>query len=188
MAPVPGPMSRRRLLTEVALAATGAFLPTSPRAESASDGFRILRAHSGAAGDSRVPALSFDGVAPGPTLRCRRGDELRIRLLNELSEPVSVHWHGVRVPNAMDGVPGLTQPPAAPCVSFDRRFRPPDAGTFWYHAFAAGQTERGLYGALIVDELAPVSVDRELLLVLAGSNAPGDPMASVLVNGTARPD
>ena len=61
-----------------------------------------------------------------------------MRLVNELPEPTSVHWHGVRLPNAMDGVPQLTQPPVAPGASFDYRFRPPDAGTFWYHAPVRG--------------------------------------------------
>ena len=69
----------------------------------------------------------------GPTLRLRRGEELRVRLINDANAPTALHWHGVRVPNAMDGVPGLTQAPVMPGASFDYRFTPPDAGTFWYH-------------------------------------------------------
>ena len=57
-----------------------------------------------------------------------------MRLINELPEPTSIHWHGVRLPDAMDGVPHLVQPPVVPGASFDYVFRPPDAGTFWYHA------------------------------------------------------
>ena len=100
-------------------------------------------------------------------LRIKRGEELRIRLINDLPEPTTLHWHGVRLPNAMDGVPDLTQPPITPGKSFDYRFRPPDAGTFWYRPAgnAAAQIGRGLRGALIVEESAPVSVDRDVLLV-----------------------
>ena len=90
----------------------------------------------------------FDGTTSGPALRIRRGEELRIRLINDLPEPTALHWHGVRLPNAMDGVPDLTQPPVAPGRSFDYRFRPPDAGTFWYRPAgnAAAQIGRGLRG------------------------------------------
>ena len=64
-------------------------------------------------------------------LRVRRGEELKVRLVNELAAETAIHWHGVRVPNAMDGT-SLTQKPVAPGASFDYRFTPPDAGTFWY--------------------------------------------------------
>jgi FtsP/CotA-like multicopper oxidase with cupredoxin domain len=90
-----------------------------------------------------------------------------VRLVNDLPEPTTVHWHGVRLPNAMDGGAPLTQAPIAPGTSFDYRFRPPDAGTFWYRPAgnAAGQIGRGLRGALIVDETTPVAVDRDVLMV-----------------------
>ncbi|MGZ5814332.1 MAG: multicopper oxidase family protein [Xanthobacteraceae bacterium] len=128
--------------------------------------------------------MGYYGVVPGPTFRLRRGEELRVRLVNELPAATSVHWHGIRLPNAMDGVPQLTQPAVAPGASFDYRFRPPDAGTFWYHAYAAGQADRGLAGALIVEEAQPVDVDRDIALVL--TSAPDGP--PVLVNGSVRPD
>ena len=123
---------------------------------------------------------------PGPTLRVKRGEELRVRLVNELAEPTSMHWHGVRVPNAMDGVPLLTQPAVTPGMSFDYRFRPPDAGTFWYHAHDPRQLDHSLHGALIVEEPEPVKIDRDIVLVLA---MPGEAGGSpVLVNGSLRPD
>ncbi len=133
-------------------------------------------------------ALGYDGTRPGPTLRVRHGGELRVRLVNELAEPTAIHWHGVRVPNAMDGVIGLTQPPVTPGASFDYRFRPPDAGTFWYHAHAAGQTDRGLYGALVVEEAQGPDVDRDVVLVFGMPTIPGDTNVPVMVNGTAGPD
>jgi FtsP/CotA-like multicopper oxidase with cupredoxin domain len=105
---------------------------------------------------------------PGTTIRVRRGEEVRVRLVNELPEPTVIHWHGVRLPNAMDGVPHLTQQPVEPGAQFDYRFVAPDAGTFWYHShlYSSEQLERGLYGALIVDEPEPVEIDRDILLML----------------------
>src|SRR4029077_3398845 len=142
---------------------------------------RVLRA-----GGLQSAGFGYDGMVPGPVLRVERGEELRVRLVNDLATPTSVHWHGIRLPNAMDGVPALTQPAIAPGASFDYRFRPPDAGTFWYHAYVAGQTDRGLAGVLIVEDAQPVDVDRDVALMLPASPAaPGPP---VPVNAAARPD
>src|SRR5262249_50816181 len=121
------------------------------------DGGTVLRARTGSAalrGPDRAPTpvWGFDGATPGPVLRVKRGAELKARLVNEFAEPSTAHWHGLRLPNAMDGVPQLTQAPIAPGASFDYRFVPPDAGTFWYRAFASEQLARGLCGALIVGE------------------------------------
>src|SRR5262249_8353094 len=97
-----------------------------------------------------------------------------------------IHWHGVRLINAMDGVPSLTQPPVLPGASFDYRFRAPDAGTFWYRDYAASQIDRGLYGALIVEETESVAVNREILLMLG---RPRDSDSAPLhVKGVVRPD
>ena len=106
-------------------------------------------------------------MVPGPTIRAARGEEIKIRLVNELDEPTSVHWHGVRLANAMDGVAGLTQSPIAPGASFDYRFVAPDAGTFWYHSLlnTPKQLGRGLFGALIIEESEAVDVDRDVALV-----------------------
>ncbi len=109
-----------------------------------------------------------------------------MRLVNELPEPTTIHWHGVRLPNSMDGVPHLTQAPVAPGASFDYRFRAPDAGTFCY--YAPGQEDRGLYGALIVEEGQPVDVDREIVLALGVPGEPGGAGGSLLVNGSVRPN
>lgn len=106
---------------------------------------------------------SYNGTVPGPQLRVDVGDTLRIELQNELPVATTIHWHGVRVPNAMDGVPGVNQETVAPGATFTYEFTPPDAGTFWYHSHTDGseQLERGLYGALIVedDESAQYSQD-----------------------------
>ena len=73
----------------------------------------------------------YNGTQPGPEIRLRQGDRLRVRVQNRLAEDTTVHWHGIRLPNAMDGVPHLTQEPIAPGESFTYEFVCPDAGTYW---------------------------------------------------------
>lgn len=111
---------------------------------------------------------SYDGTVPGPVLRARQGERLRVAVENALDAPTTVHWHGLRLPNAMDGVPGMTQPPIAPGATFTYEFDLPDAGTFWYHPHmqSSEQVARGLYGALIVEEAEPPRVDSDLTWVL----------------------
>ena len=94
------------------------------------------------------------GERPFPVLRMTRGETLSVTLKNALAEHTSIHWHGIRGPNAMDGVPYLTQLPVQPGEIFAYRFTPPDAGTFFFHPHCntAEQMGRGLVGALIVDE------------------------------------
>jgi FtsP/CotA-like multicopper oxidase with cupredoxin domain len=171
-------LSRRALIAGTGIGVVAILLSdhaaTQPAApETASDGFRVLRARPGqtplrGGGQPPTAIQGYDGIVPGPLLRLRRGEELKVRLINELLEPTAIHWHGVRGPNAMDGVPGLTQAPVAPKDAFDYRIRVPDAGTFWYHApFGSPvQVDGGLYGVLIVDEPEPPAVDRDVLMVL----------------------
>ena len=140
-----------------------------------------LRAAPGAAhlggGDSpQTDVLAYNGSLPGPVLRLKQGEPVRMIVDNGLDRDTTVHWHGIRVPNAMDGVPGLTQPPIRPGESFTYEFTPPDAGTFWYHPHANSLEEigRGLAGALIVEERESVAVDRELLWMLQDWRLTGD--------------
>ena len=111
---------------------------------------------------------AYNGMVPGPEIRVRQGDRLRVVVENGLDEETTVHWHGIRLPNAMDGVPHLTQRPIAPGETFVYEFDLPDAGTYWYHPHQRGfeQVGRGLSGALIVDEREPVDVDRDVTWVL----------------------
>jgi FtsP/CotA-like multicopper oxidase with cupredoxin domain len=111
---------------------------------------------------------SYNASVPGPLLRARQGSRLTVSVRNRLAEPTTVHWHGIRVPNAMDGVPYVTQSPIAPGAAFTYDIPLEDAGTFWYHPHFNSnvQVGRGLAGALIVDEPAPPRVDRDLLWVL----------------------
>jgi FtsP/CotA-like multicopper oxidase with cupredoxin domain len=111
---------------------------------------------------------AYDGQVPGPTLRVRLGDTLRVTLANRLPEPTTIHWHGVRLPNAMDGVPGVTQPAIEPGQRFTYEFMPKDAGTYWFHPHlsASEQVERGLYGVVIVEERDPPPYSRDVVWVL----------------------
>ena len=119
-------------------------------------------------GHSETDVWAYDGMEPGPTLRVPQGLPVRLQVINGPDQDTTVHWHGVRLPNAMDGVPGLTQPPIRPGESFAYEFTPPDAGTFWYHSHANSleQLGRGLAGALIVEESSPIAVDRDLVWML----------------------
>jgi FtsP/CotA-like multicopper oxidase with cupredoxin domain len=112
---------------------------------------------------------AFDGSVPGPELRLKQGETLSVTVENRLPEETTVHWHGVRVPNAMDGVPHLTQPPIAPGGRFVYEFPLPDAGTYWYHPHLRSheQVARGLHGVLIVEEREPIRVDRDVTWVLS---------------------
>jgi FtsP/CotA-like multicopper oxidase with cupredoxin domain len=97
---------------------------------------------------------TYNESAPGPEIRVRKGERIRVRFRNELPEPTSIHWHGVRIENSMDGVAGLTQDAVPTGGEFLYDFIAPDAGTYWYHAHnrSWNQVARGLYGALIIEE------------------------------------
>jgi FtsP/CotA-like multicopper oxidase with cupredoxin domain len=111
---------------------------------------------------------AVNGTFPGPALRQMQHSRFRATVRNTLPRPTALHWHGLRLDNAMDGVPGLTQQPIQPGDSFDYDFELGDAGTFWYHSHAQAveQVERGLQGPLIVDEPDPPDLDRDLILML----------------------
>ena len=111
---------------------------------------------------------SYNGTVPGPEIRVQQGDRLKIEFENELDEETTIHWHGVRLPNAMDGVPHLTQTPVSPGEKFVYEFDAVDAGTYWYHPHQRGyeQVGRGLYGPLIIEERDPVKVDRDITWIL----------------------
>ncbi|WP_424983838.1 multicopper oxidase family protein [Maritalea sp. S77] len=96
---------------------------------------------------------SYNGQVAAPTLRIKQGERVTIEFTNALPEPTSIHWHGLRIANEMDGVSGLTQDPVPPGESFTYEFVAPDAGTYWYHAHHKSweQVARGLYGGLIVE-------------------------------------
>ena len=164
-------MDRRHFLTTVGTAlGVSALAPRLSTAE-ASAAVKVLEARAATAplmGDEAPPTAvwAYDGRVPGPVIRARQGEKLRLRFENQLEQPSTIHWHGLRIDNAMDGVAGLTQAAVRPGESFDYVFTPPDAGTFWYHPHNRTweQMARGLYGLLIVEEPEAPAVDRDLAL------------------------
>ena len=154
----------------LALSAAGSGLPRLAFA----DEIPVLTAREGTA-QLAPPAYpptaiwGFDGKVPGPVLRVAQGARLQRRFRNDLPQASTIHWHGIRIANAMDGVPGMTQQTVAPGTEFLYDFTLPDAGTYWYHPHNRSweQMARGLYGALIVEEKAGApEVDSEEVLLI----------------------
>jgi FtsP/CotA-like multicopper oxidase with cupredoxin domain len=136
-----------------------------------------------------VKAMAYNGQVPGPELRLKEGERVRIALKNALSEPTTIHWHGVDVPNAMDGVPGITQPPVQPGETFVYEFEARPAGTRWYHTHFQEhrQLDLGLAAPLIIEpaESEPFPFDREFTVLLDDwATGSGRPLASTR-EGTA---
>ncbi len=113
-------------------------------------------------------AWGYGGQAPGLELRCRQGERLRVRFINKLEQQSTIHWHGIRLPLEMDGVPYVSQAPVLPGEYFDYDFICHDAGSFWYHPHttSAEQLGRGLVGPLIVEEREPTGFRHERTLSL----------------------
>jgi FtsP/CotA-like multicopper oxidase with cupredoxin domain len=165
-------IDRRSFLIGTASLAAAAALPRDARPGSLTREFTLMPA------PARLPIVGapypetnvwcYDGQCPGPEIRVRRGDRVRIAVQNGLPEDTTVNWHGLRVPNAMDGAPGVTQTSIQPGEKFQYEFAVPDAGTYWYHphAHSAEQVGRGLAGAFIVEEQNPPAVDRDVVWVL----------------------
>lgn len=164
-------ISRRRLMQLSGLSAASLSLPYYSLAK-LNDGFIELTAKKSThhlEGTDKAPSelWTYNGSTPGPEIRVKRGERVKVRLINELEEATSIHWHGIRIDNTMDGVSGLTQQAVKPGETFDYDFVVPDAGTYWYHAHnkSWNQVGRGLYGPLIVEE-NELSFDQEHDLTL----------------------
>ena len=167
------PVNRRGfLITGTALAA-GAMLDGPMQSAKADTNHHRLRAAPGSIpllgpGAPETNVWAYNGVVPGPVLRMRRGERFALDFVNGLQQATTIHWHGLRVPNNMDGVPELTQAPVAPGGRFEYAFALQNTGTYWYHPHfqSAEQVDRGLHGVIIVEDEFPPPVDRELLWVL----------------------
>lgn len=121
----------------------------------------------------RTPAWTYNGAVPGPLIRAKVGDRVIVHFSNRLPEATSIHWHGLRVPNQMDGVPGVTQDPVAPAAGFRYEFVARDAGTFWYHPHvnSSAQVGWGLYGPIVVEDPAdPAAFGDDLVLMLSDAS------------------
>jgi CopA family copper-resistance protein len=114
-------------------------------------------------------ATAVNGQVPAPLLRWREGDTVTLRVTNRLPVRSSIHWHGLLVPAAMDGVPGLSFPGIAPGDTYVYRFPVKQSGTYWYHAHSGFQEQTGLYGPIIIEPRGGEQrrADRDYVLLLA---------------------
>lgn len=144
-------------------------------------------------GGRKVTPWGYSGAVPGPELRLTQGETLRVTLRNRLPQETTIHWHGLPIPNAMDGVPDVTQPPIKPGTDFTYDFVAPVAGTYMYHTHVGLQLDRGLYGPLIVQPITErLSYDREFVLVFDDwlDGMPGTPdetMKQLVIGGDNMP-
>lgn len=152
-------------------------------------------------GARKVKSWAYEDQVPGQTLRVTAGETLALTLVNQLPQPTTLHWHGIRLRNDMDGVPGITQPAIKTGEAFDYRFTAVNPGTYWVHPHTGVQLDRGLYAPLIVeDPKEPLKYDKEWIVVLddwldgVGGRTPdkvlrqlngGRPMAHGMDHGTA---
>jgi len=129
---------------------------------------RVAKAQLAPAEYDKTAVWTFGNTVPGQSLRLKQGERFQRLFENQLPEPSAVHWHGIRIDNRMDGVPGLTQTLVQPGTQFLYDFTVPDAGTYWYHSHHRSweQMARGLYGPLIVEEAVPPKVDRDEALLI----------------------
>ncbi len=114
-------------------------------------------------------AITVNGSLPGPLLRWREGDTVTIRVKNRLSEPTSIHWHGILLPANMDGVPGLSFNGIAPDGLYTYQFKLKQHGTYWYHSHSGMQEQAGVYGPLVIEprEPEPFTYERDYVVMLS---------------------
>ncbi|OJF90180.1 multicopper oxidase family protein [Alkalibacterium sp. 20] len=144
-------------------------------------------------GNTVADVWTYNGTVPGEEIRVQEGDFVRVHLKNELNEPVTIHFHGVILPNKMDGVAGVTQDGVQPGDSFTYEFSADDPGTYWYHSHqnSAEQVDKGLYGAFIVEPNNKV-YDSEYTLILdewnMGRNSSGGMMGGMMGGSSGEMD
>jgi CopA family copper-resistance protein len=114
-------------------------------------------------------AIGLNGTVPGPLIRLREGQNVRLHVQNDLDEDSSIHWHGLLLPFQFDGVPGISFPGIKPRSTFVYEFPIKQAGTYWYHSHSGLQEQLGLYGPIVIDPAGedPVRADREHVIVLS---------------------
>ena len=114
-------------------------------------------------------AVTVNGTLPGPIIRLKEGQRVRLAVTNTLKEDSSIHWHGVLLPFQMDGVPGVSFPGIKPGETYNYEFEVKQSGTYWYHSHSGGQEAMGQYGAIVIDPIGPdpVAYDREHVVVLS---------------------
>ena len=159
-------LTRRKLLQGSAALGAATLSPHMGLAQN--EGFTSITARLASMqlapdGYAQTDVWGYEGLTPGPTIQVAKGARVQRQFVNELPQASSIHWHGIRIDNTMDGVSGLTQDAVEPGQTFDYDFVAPDAGTYWFHAHnqSVEQVARGLYGALIVEEDEAPDIDQE---------------------------
>lgn len=114
-------------------------------------------------------AMMINGTIPGPLIRLKEGQEVTLRVTNQLKEATSIHWHGILLPSHMDGVPGVSFRGIEPGATFTYHFPVKQSGTYWYHSHSGGQELQGMYGPMILDPIEPdpFQYDREYVVMLS---------------------
>jgi CopA family copper-resistance protein len=163
-----GGLALSALLPSWARGATPGLTPAMPTLTGSDIELTISERHLAVDG-RQGHALTINGTVPGPLLRLREGQNVRLSVRNELAEDTSIHWHGVLVPFQMDGVPGVTFPGIKPGQTFVYEFPIKQSGTYWYHSHSGLQEQEGHYGPLIFDPQGedPIQSDREHVVVLS---------------------
>jgi FtsP/CotA-like multicopper oxidase with cupredoxin domain len=168
-------ITRRQFLKTAVGAVVAAGLPAFPLPSARSQLKQAVREFRFSASPARVNlgagpdfiAWTYNGQVPGPEIRVREGEIIRVVLKNYLTEGTTIHWHGVPVPNAMDGVPVVTQQAVMPGETFVYEFEARPTGSYLYHSHVHYQLDQGLYGSLIIEPARPQgSYDREYTLLL----------------------
>lgn len=178
-------LDRRRFLRSLAVVGGGAtlanLLPGWARAAGSGDPGRAPPALSGQdiqltightpvmVDGAAAHAVTINGTVPGPLIRLKEGQRVRLSVTNTLDEETSIHWHGLLVPFQMDGVPGVSFPGVKPGETFVYDFQVRQSGTYWYHSHSGLQEQMGHYGPIIIDPAGedPVAFDREHVVVLS---------------------
>nr|WP_298794550.1 copper resistance system multicopper oxidase [uncultured Acetobacter sp.] len=177
-----GGLTRRRFVTGVGAGGLMAALPHPARSAAAALPAGLIPAEASAAWNLSVgrthieidrkalKAPCIGGTVPGPVLRWRQGETVAVNVTNTLmDEDTSLHWHGIRLPSDMDGVPGLSFTGIKPGETFTYRFRLHQSGTYWYHSHSGMQEAQGLYGAVVIDPIHPDpnACDRDYVILLS---------------------
>ena len=163
-----GGLALSTLMPGWAQSATPGLAPTLPTLTGPNIDLTI--SHAQLSIDGRAGhAVTINGTVPGPLLRLKEGQNVRLSVKNDLAEETSIHWHGILVPFQMDGVPGVTFPGIQPGQTFVYEFPLIQSGTYWYHSHSGLQEAEGHYGPIIIDPKGedPVAYDREHVVVLS---------------------
>ncbi len=139
---------------------------------------------------THINAWAYNGTVPGPVFRVNLGDKVKVIFTNDLPEPTVVHWHGIMVPNDMDGVPGVTQAPILPHGSFTYVFTATRPGTYMYHTHYNDfdQLDRGLYGAFIINDPKAPKVTHDYPVILSSWRINSDQENFFSINGKSYPE